>query len=234
MIFFLLHSILCEEEIISEGTYGKSQNWLPLIEPNRVHARLVLFDYPDKRVPIKRFMRTSIGFTSLKENYVFQELIGHVIDPKDQTHYIWNLTSFGTTGRVSTEDTITHMHYCQLDTDMIPGTYFVDFYAQLLDENNINHSILVFNDSLTFYSVIDYKYQIGSVVLYGFFASLLLFIVYFIFSKDKVKKPTTTRSTKPKVRDYSEIHSRSASPSSDEACPKSPLNGPRNTSPKKF
>ena len=215
MFFFLLQSSH-SEEVSNEGTYGKALNWLPLIEPNHVNAFLVLIDYSNNHVPIKRFMRVSIGFNSLKENYVFQELIGHIIDPKDQTHYVWNMTSFGTTGRISPEDTITHMHYCQLDLEMIPGTYFVDFYAQLLDDNNMNHSILVFNDSLTFYEVIDYKYQIGSIILYIFFALLLIGIVYLIFSKDQRKKPSNSISTRPKVRDYSDIHSRSRSISSDD------------------
>ena len=233
MFFLLFRSALSEENLITDGTYSRDGRFLPLIESGKVNAKLLLIDYPEKRIPIKRFMRVSAAFTSLsKDVYAFQELIGHIIDPADDQHFVWNMTSFGTSGRVSQEDTITHMHYAQLDSDMIPGSYKVDFYASLLDENNQNHSILLFNDTLTFYETIDYKYQIGSVVLYLLFAAILLGIVYFIFSKDQSKKTKMPQSKKSNIKDYSEIHnvSRSESPSSGSGRGSSPG---RSASPKK-
>jgi len=217
MFAFLFSTVVSEEEPILEGTYSKAQQFLPLLPPGKVNAKLLLLDYPDNRVPIKRFMRASAAFTSLdKSSYVFQELIGHIVDPKDETHYVWNMSTYGTSGRVSNEDTITHMHYCQLDQDMIPGTYKVDFYASLLDENSVNHSVLLYNGTLTFYETIDYKFQVGAVLLYVFFASLLLGIVFLIFSKDKAKTPKPVDGKKKIVKDYNEIHQvpRSDSPSS--------------------
>ncbi|KAH0793762.1 hypothetical protein GPJ56_002314 [Histomonas meleagridis] len=220
MFVLLLSFIHCEEE--QDGVYSHHGSFLPLAKTESIYGRAILPDYPNNRIPIKRFFRVLDSYiVGSGEGFGLQNVFGHVTSLTDPNDFVWNFTSYGLGGRVSNEDQTTFLHLCELDQEMESGKFNLDIYAMVTSENGLNYSVLLFNETAEFYEVTNIKETIGSVVLYLFFVFVVGGILYFIFSKDK-DKPVKSSSRKQKViADYSEIHksSRSSSPAERKASP---------------
>ena len=210
MLFTFLFTLTISEEE-REGVYSPHGAFLPLINTENLYGKSILPDYPNNRIPIKRFFRVISSFlVNSDEGYGLQKVFGHVTSLNDREDFLWNFTSYGLGGRLSNEDQSTFLHLCELDQEMESGKFNLDIYAKVTTENGLNYSVLLFNESAEFYEVLNLKEQFGTVFLYLFFVGVVGGILYVIFSKDKSKPPTNPQK-KHKVADYSEIH-RSSSP----------------------
>lgn len=223
---FLLSLAMSDEEIA--GTHSNSGDFLPLVPTTSVDGRGLLPDYPDLRIPIKRLFRFVSSFQTLDDStYGLQKAFGQITNVRDSTDFVWNFTSYGIGGRLSNEDQPSFVHLGELDQSLEPNTYGLTIWAKVTGEQGQNFSVLLFNDTVTFYEVVDLKDQVASVVLYVFFVGVVAGILYVIFSKDKVKVEPSSRK---KELDYSEIHAQPAggarNPSPRAGSPK------RNRSPK--
>ena len=220
MLFALILSfIFCEEE--QAGVYSPSGSFLPLAKTESVMGKALLPDYPNNRIPIKRFFRLINSYTvGSDESFGLQKVFGHITSLTDPTDFIWNFTSYGLGGRISNEDQTTFLHLCELDQEMESGKFNLDIYAKVTSENGQNYSVLLFNETAEFYEVANIKETVGTVILYLFFVGVVGGILYVIFSKDKTKAKNNS-SRKQRVADYSEIHksSRSSSPADRKASP---------------
>ena len=210
MLFAFLFAFINSEKE-KEGVYSPRGSFLPLVKTESLIGKTILPDYPNNRIPIKRFFRAISSFSVHgEEGYGLQEVFGHIASLNDATDFIWNFTSYGLGGRLSNEDQTTFLHLCELDQDMESGKFNLDLYAKVTTENGLNYSVLLFNDTAEFFEVVNIKEQIGTVVLYLFFVGVVGGILYVIFSKNKTKVATKPQR-KQKIADYSEIH-RSSSP----------------------
>lgn len=217
MLFsFLLFLIHCEEQ---PGVYSPNGDFLPLAK-DTLKGKALLSDYPDNKIPIKRFFRIIDSYTvEGDENYGLQEVFGHITKLDDSTNFIWNFTSYGIGGRISKEEQVTFLHLCELDQELESGKFNLAIWSKVTAENGMNYSVLLFNETSEFYEVTNWKETIGTVVLYLFFVGVVGGILYVIFSKDKATK--TKAPSRKEVADYSVIHkaSRSSSPANRKASP---------------
>lgn len=215
MILSLLLSFVYSDP----GAYSPEGAFLPLAKAE-LQGKALLPDYPNNRIPIKRFFRVIDSYAvDGDENYGLQQVFGHVTSLNDPTNFIWNFTSYGIGGRISKEEQTTFLHLCELDQEMETGDFNLAIWGMVTAETGLNYSVLLFNETATFYEVTNIKETIGTVVLYLFFVGVVGGILYVIFSKDK-KKVTKTPSRKA-VADYSDIHksSRSSSPANRKQSP---------------
>ena len=198
---------LCDEDV--PGIHGSQGEFLPTLPTTSIDGRGLLVDYPDNRIPIKRFFRFVSSFLVHGDaSYGLQQVFGQITSAKDPTDFIWNFTSYGIGGRLSNEDQPSFLHLCELDTELEPSTYGLTVWGKVSAENGLNYSVLLYNGSATFYEVVDVKDQVGSFILYTFFVGVVAGILYVIFSKDKMKTTTPAKKNpKKKVLDYAQIHS---------------------------
>ena len=199
----------CEDDV--PGIHDPSGTFLPTLPTSSVDGKGLLTDSPDGRIPIKRFFRFVAAFQVHEATYGLQKVFGQITSLRDPTDFVWNFSSYGVGGRLSSEDQSSFLFLCELDTELEPNSYGLTVWAQVSAENGMNYSVLLYNGSAAFYEVVDVNYQIGSFVLYTFFVGVVAGILYVIFSKDKVKVATDAKKgSKKKVLDYAEIHSSSS------------------------
>ncbi|KAH0788459.1 translocon-associated protein TRAP alpha subunit [Histomonas meleagridis] len=229
MLLTLLFSFAFSEEE-REGVYSpRNGPFLPLAKTEAIYGKSMLPDYPNNKIPIKRFFRVISSFAvNSEEGFGLQEVFGHVTALNDPNDFVWNFTSYGLGGRLSNEDQTTFLHLCELDQEMESGKFNLDIYAKITSEDGLNYSVLLFNETAEFYEVVNIKERLGTVFLYLFFVFVVGYILYVIFTKDK-SKVTTKPIRKQKIADYSEIH-RSSSPARKSSPARSSSPG-RNPSP---
>ena len=197
----------CEEEV--PGIHDPSGVFFPTLPVSLIDGRGLLPDYPDNRIPIKRFFRFVSAFQVHGDaTYGLQKVFGQITSLKDQTDFVWNFSSYGIGGRLSNEDQPSFLFLCELDTELEPNSYGLTLWGQVTAETGLNYSVLLYNGTATFYEVVDVKNQVGSVLLYLFFIGVVAGILYIIFSKDKMKTTGDVKKPNKKkvVRDYAEIH----------------------------
>lgn len=220
MLISLLAALcFCEEDV--PGIHGSAGEFLPTLPTTSVDGRGLLIDYPDNRIPIKRFFRFVSSFAVHGEaTYGLQQVFGQITSAKDPTDFVWNFTSYGIGGRLSNEDQPSFLFLCELDTELEPNSYGLTIWGKVTAETGLNYSVLLYNGTASFYEVVDVKNQVGSFLLYAFFVGVVAGILYIIFSKDKMKtttQPKKSNNKKKPVLDYAQIHSgenvRKASPS---------------------
>lgn len=199
---FLAFALSEEEEA---GIYSPSRDFLPLLAKSRIDGRGYLPDYPNNRIPIKRFFRfvSSYGVPD-DATYGLVQVFGYVTTTDNHENFLWNFTSYGVGGRLSNEDQYTFAHLCDFDAEFEPGTYQLNVFAQVSDKQGTNFSLVLFNETAEFYEVLNLKDQVGTAVLYVTAVGVLGSILYVIFNKDNTK-PTSSKK-KAKARDYSELH----------------------------
>lgn len=218
MLFPLLLSLsLSEAEQL--GVHSPSGSFLPLAKAD-LHGRALLADYPDNKIPIKRFFRVIDSYAvDSEDNYGLQQVFGHVTAIDDPTNFVMNFSSYGIGGRISGEEQPTFVHLCELESGMDSGRFNLAIWGMVTAETGANYSVLLLNETATFYEVTDLKETVGTVVLYLFFVGVVGGIVFIIFSKDKAKvKKAPARKA---VADYADIHksSRSSSPAQRKPSP---------------
>ncbi|KAK8834447.1 hypothetical protein M9Y10_036307 [Tritrichomonas musculus] len=210
--YFILALVLSEEK---DGIIGTLGEFLPFAPKSKIDGRGILIDYPENKIPLQRFIRFISSFAVTgEETYGLQNVFGYVTPEEGGSDYRVNVTSYGMSGRLSNEDQPSFLFQCELVSQLEPGHGNLELWGKLTNEQGVNLSILLFNESVEFYEEVNLHDQIASAVLYVFFVGVVGGILYFIFSKDKAKE-TKPVSKKKSVQDYAQIHSsdRSRSPS---------------------
>lgn len=216
MFFLLLRVIASEDEL--RGTYSSRGKFLPLVPESSVEAKGLFVEYPDLKIPYKPLLRFVSTFkVNNYDVYGLHKVFGHITSPTDSTDFIFNFTSYGVGGRISNEAVTSYAHYLQFQ-GFEPGTYGLDVFAKVVGQDGENKSILLFNDTVTFYEVTNYYETIGIVLLYVFFVLLLGFILYRIFTKDARRMLGAPSKAKPDSRGSFTV-GRKGSPSPRDASP---------------
>lgn len=213
--YFILALVLSTEE--KDGIIGTLGEFLPYAPKSKIDGRGILIDYPSNRIPLNQFIRFISSFAVTgEETFGLQTIFGYVTPEEGGSDYRVNVSSYGLSGRLSNEDQPSFLFQCELVSQLEPGKGNLELWGKLTNEQGVNLSILLYNESVEFYEVVNVRDQVASAILYIFFVGVVAGILYFIFSKDKTKE-TKPVSKKKAVQDYSQIHSdrsRSSSPGS--------------------
>ena len=204
MFFGLLLALARSES--EEGTYSISGNYLPLLSSSEIQAKGFLTDYPENRIPIQRLFRIVSTYNVLSDNaYALQKVFGQISHIEDAFNYVYNFSSYGMITRLTNEEISTVLNLADIEQEIDPGHYNMAIWGKIMDETGANHSLLLLNTTVEFYEVIDFKYRIGSAILYLFFVGVVAFILYFIFFKKAPTIKKTQKVAKSNVRDYADI-----------------------------
>ena len=205
MLSLLFALSLAEEE--GPGIHSHSGEFLPLLPISKVKGVALLLDYKDKKIPIQRLFRVVSAYSVQDdEAYGLAGVFGQIVNVNDATDFIWNFTSYGVGGRLSSEDQTTFSHFCELDTGLDASSYVLNLWAQVTAENGRNYSVQLFSDVVTFEEVVDIKVQIGSVILYALSFSAIAYVIYRIVNKEKAVKGAEKKKEKSKsqIKDYND------------------------------
>ena len=204
MILSLLFALSVAEEE-GPGIHGTTGEFLPLLPTDKVNGVALLPDYPGKKIPIQRLFRVVSAYDVKDESaYGLIKVFGQIANVKDEKDFVTNFTSYGVGGRLSNEEQTTFMHFCELDGQIDPQNYRLTVWAEVSANNGLNYSVLLFNEEVNFYEVVDVKNQIGAVVLYAFFIGVVAYILYIIFAKKKETQPATKTTSKKQVKSYAD------------------------------
>ena len=212
-LYFIFALALSEENGVSD----LSGQFLPLAPKSQIEAKGVLLDYPDYRIPLQSYFRFVSSYSVTGDATFGLATVFGYATPTNGDHPV-NVTAQGIGGRISNEDQTSFLYACHFTEQIDTCQAVLELWAQLTNNEGKNVSVLLFNETVDFYEVINVREQIISTLLYIFFVCVIGGILYFIFSKDKPKEskpPSKKQGTKKK--DYADIvkgsSNRSRSPS---------------------